>query len=187
MQSKSGRIKRAAAELEKESLFPPSNALPSYGSVGVQKEPLLEESKSVPATAKQPLSNDMSSRNDLRRITASEVVLPTVQWYRRLYIPLLMSRRPSPLSNAVHTTKYTILNFLPKNLWEQFHRWANIYFLLIALLNFIPAVEAVGKEVAFVPLLSILSVTIAKDIFEDYRRFKSDGEVNKKLCQVYDR
>ena len=128
-----------------------------------------------------------SPRGHLRRITASEAVLPPVKWYRRLYIPLLVVNRPSPFSNAVHTTKYTILNFLPKNLWEQFHRWANIYFLFIALLNFIPAVEAVGKEVAFIPLLVILGVTIAKDAFEDYRRFKSDRMVNGKLCQVYDR
>lgn len=129
----------------------------------------------------------MSSSANLRHISATEVVLPTVKWYKRLYIPCLVSKPPSSHSNSIRTTKYTILNFLPKNLWEQFHRWANIYFLFIALLNFVPAVEAVGREVAFLPLLSILSVTIVKDIFEDYRRFKSDREVNGKYCQVYDR
>lgn len=34
-------------------------------------------------------------------------------------------------SNKVRTSKYTWYNFLPKNLWEQFHRWANIYFIII--------------------------------------------------------
>jgi hypothetical protein len=38
-----------------------------------------------------------------------------------------------PLSyctNAIITSKYTILNFLPKNLFEQFRRVANFYFLI---------------------------------------------------------
>ena len=129
----------------------------------------------------------MSFSTNLRRISATEVVLPPVKWYKQLYVPCLVAKPPSSYSNSIRTTKYTILNFLPKNLWEQFHRWANLYFLFIALLNFVPAVEAVGKEVAFIPLLVILSTTIGKDIFEDYRRFKSDREVNGKYCQVYDR
>lgn len=123
----------------------------------------------------------------LRLITAHGATLPPVQWYKRFYIPGLMSSRPSPFSNRIRTTKYTILNFIPKNLWEQFHRWANIFFLLVALLNFIPEIEAVGKEVALIPLLFVLVVIGIKDIFEDYRRFKSDKLVNTKLCRVYDR
>ena len=35
----------------------------------------------------------------------------------------------------VSTTKYNVVTFLPKNLWEQFQRIANIYFLLISLLQ----------------------------------------------------
>ena len=123
----------------------------------------------------------------MRIITATEVVLPPVKWYYKLYIPGLVNARPSPYSNAIRTTKYTILNFIFKNLWEQFHRLANIYFLFIALLNFVPAVEAVAKEVAFLPLTFVLGVTAARDIFENYRRYKSDKEVNRKLCMVYNR
>jgi hypothetical protein len=32
-------------------------------------------------------------------------------------------------SNRIKTSKYTIWNFFPKNLFEQFRRLANIYFL----------------------------------------------------------
>lgn len=31
--------------------------------------------------------------------------------------------------NYICTSKYTLISFLPKNLFEQFHRLANIYFL----------------------------------------------------------
>ena len=37
--------------------------------------------------------------------------------------------------SQVKTSKYNIINFLPKNLWEQFQRVANVYFLLISLLQ----------------------------------------------------
>lgn len=175
-------------EAEKLSLLSPSDAHSSYGSVSSHIKTSLELAtpQSLPGKFPSPSSKNMST-NYLRRISASTVVLPPVKWYKRLYIPGLVVNRPSPFSNAIHTTKYTVLNFLPKNLFEQFHRWANIYFLFIALLNFVPAVEAVGKEVAFIPLLVILSVTIVKDIFEDYRRWKSDRVVNGRLCSVYDR
>ena len=131
---------------------------------------------------------ETASRGKLRyrRITSRSVCLPKEVWYKRIRIPGIYNRT-SPHSNAVHTTKYTIVNFLPKNLWEQFHRFANLYFLFIALLNFVPEVEAFGKEIGSIPLLFVLSTTAIKDIFEDYRRYRSDREVNSKLCRVYDR
>lgn len=138
------------------------------------------------STEMQMQFHDGRSEPRYRRITAEVVCLPKERWYRRIRIPGIYNRS-SPRSNAVHTTKYTILTFLPKNLWEQFHRFANIYFLFIALLNFVPEVEAFGKEVGYVPLLFVLTVTAIKDVFEDYRRYRSDREVNSKLCRVYDR
>lgn len=37
--------------------------------------------------------------------------------------------------NKIRTAKYTPLTFVPKNLWFQFHNIANIYFLLVVMLN----------------------------------------------------
>lgn len=90
-------------------------------------------------------------------------------------------------NNAITTSKYTWLSFFPKNLFEQFHRFANIYFLSIIILNWVPAINAFGKEVAMIPLLFVLSVTAVKDLFEDRRRHKSDREVNNRMCKVYSR
>lgn len=39
------------------------------------------------------------------------------------------------VSNYTTTSKYTLLSFIPKNLFEQFHRIANVYFLFIAVLQ----------------------------------------------------
>ena len=120
-----------------------------------------------------------------RRLEANSVSLPLQKWYKHIRIPGVFNRS-SPHSNAVHTTKYTIITFIPKNLWEQAHRWANLFFIFIALLNFVPAVEAVGKEIGFAPVIFVLGVTAIKDIFEDYRRYSSDRKENGRLCKAYD-
>uniref|UniRef100_A0A671X9D3 Phospholipid-transporting ATPase n=1 Tax=Sparus aurata TaxID=8175 RepID=A0A671X9D3_SPAAU len=88
-------------------------------------------------------------------------------------------------SNKIRTTKYSVLSFLPKNLFEQLHRFANVYFIFLAALNFVPVVEAFQPEVAVVPIILVLSVTAVKDIWEDYRRFRSDHLINRLLCRVY--
>lgn len=90
-------------------------------------------------------------------------------------------------SNKIKTTKYTLLSFLPKNLFEQFHRFANVYFVFIALLNFVPVVNAFQPELALAPVVFILSVTAIKDLWEDYRRHRSDKEINHMDCLVYSR
>lgn len=173
------------SEVEKTYLFP-DNALPSYGSTAHEKALFLGSHTDDSANLSPgSLQEGMSLKDGMRVITATEVVLPPVKWYEKLYVPGLIKARPSPYSNAIHTTKYTVLNFVFKNLWEQFHRVANIYFLFIACLNFVPAVEAVAKEVAFLPLLFVLGVTAIRDIFEDYRRYRSDKQVNRKMCMVY--
>ncbi|XP_075446674.1 phospholipid-transporting ATPase VA isoform X2 [Ascaphus truei] len=88
-------------------------------------------------------------------------------------------------ANSIKTTKYTALSFLPKNLFEQFHRLANVYFVFIALLNFVPAVNAFKPELALAPVIFILAVTAVKDLWEDYRRYRSDTEINHMDCLVY--
>lgn len=89
--------------------------------------------------------------------------------------------------NKVRTTKYTILSFIPKNLFEQFHRIANLYFIGIVLLNWFPKINAFGKEIAILPVLFVLGVTAIKDWYEDFRRYKSDKRINNLTCRVYSR
>ena len=87
--------------------------------------------------------------------------------------------------NMVSTTKYTTLTFLPKNLFEQFHRMANIYFLFIVILNWVPAINSFDKEIAILPLILVLSTTALKDLYEDWQRHLSDRKVNNLFSQVF--
>ncbi|XP_029439242.1 probable phospholipid-transporting ATPase VB isoform X2 [Rhinatrema bivittatum] len=90
-------------------------------------------------------------------------------------------------TNEIKTTKYTVLSFLPKNLFEQFHRFANLYFVAVAALNFVPVVNAFQPAISLVPITVILSITAIKDAWEDFRRRKSDKEINSMGCLVYSR
>lgn len=87
--------------------------------------------------------------------------------------------------NQIRTTKYSVLSFLPRNLFEQLHRFANVYFIFLTALNFVPLVQAFQPEVSLVPIILVLGATALKDLWEDYRRFRSDCVVNRQVCLVY--
>ncbi|KAK4384521.1 Phospholipid-transporting ATPase 1, partial [Sesamum angolense] len=86
--------------------------------------------------------------------------------------------------NSIRTSKYSVLTFLPRNLFEQFHRIAYIYFLVIAILNQLPQLAVFGREASILPLAFVLFVTAIKDAYEDYRRHRSDKIENNRLAWV---
>ncbi|KAJ3043255.1 hypothetical protein HDV00_005575 [Rhizophlyctis rosea] len=80
--------------------------------------------------------------------------------------------------NWIRTSKYNVFTFLPKNLFEQFRRAANMYFLLLVILQSFHVYQTINPVVAALPLIVIVSLTAIKDGFEDWKRHKSDQEVN---------
>ncbi|GAC98262.1 phospholipid-transporting ATPase 1 [Pseudozyma hubeiensis SY62] len=80
--------------------------------------------------------------------------------------------------NKVRTSKYTPITFLPRFLFEQFRRVANIYFLGLVILQVFPTFGATIPQIAMLPLVSILTITAIKDSIEDHRRHVIDNEVN---------
>ena len=62
------------------------------------------------------------------------VLTPFQQLLRRVG---LKGKRPKGVfpSNELVTSKYTLISFLPKNLYEQFKRVANMYFLMLVCLQ----------------------------------------------------
>ncbi|XP_076850233.1 phospholipid-transporting ATPase VB [Brachyhypopomus gauderio] len=91
------------------------------------------------------------------------------------------------VGNAIKTNKYSLWSFIPMNLCEQFRRLANVYFVGLAALNFIPAVNAFQPQVALIPICVILTLTAIKDAWEDFRRYQSDRKLNSLPCLVYSR
>ena len=88
-------------------------------------------------------------------------------------------------NNLVLTSKYSILSFVPLNLFQQFQRVANIYFLFIAILQFIPGLSPTHWSTTVAPLVVVLTVNAVKEGIDDYYRHKSDNEINNRVAKVY--
>uniref|UniRef100_A0A671VYY4 Phospholipid-transporting ATPase n=1 Tax=Sparus aurata TaxID=8175 RepID=A0A671VYY4_SPAAU len=87
-------------------------------------------------------------------------------------------------NNAIKTSKYNIFTFLPLNLFEQFRRLANAYFLFLMMLQVIPQVSSLSWFTTAVPLILVLSITAVKDASDDINRHKSDKQVNNRRVDV---
>jgi phospholipid-transporting ATPase len=88
-------------------------------------------------------------------------------------------------NNSIKTSKYSCLSFLPLNLMEQFSKTANIYFLIIMILQIIPIISVTnGQPTLSLPLAFVVIVSAIKDIIEDYKKHKSDDEENNKILMV---
>jgi phospholipid-transporting ATPase len=87
--------------------------------------------------------------------------------------------------NEIRTSKYTIITFLPRNLFEQFHRFAYIYFLIIIVLNQLPFLAVFGGFSSVLPLAFVLIVTAIKDGYEDWRRHRADRTENNRMADVW--
>ncbi|CAM8938245.1 unnamed protein product [Rhodiola kirilowii] len=85
--------------------------------------------------------------------------------------------------NSVSTTKYNVLTFLPKGLYEQFRRVANFYFLMISVLSLTP-LSPVSPVTNILPLSMVLLVSLVKEAYEDWKRFQSDMTINNSLIDV---
>ncbi|KAM4634801.1 phospholipid-transporting ATPase ID-like isoform 1-T2 [Polymixia lowei] len=97
--------------------------------------------------------------------------------------------RPHNLSyqyanNAIKTSKYNVLTFLPLNLFEQFQRLANAYFLFLFILQLIPEISSLSWFTTVVPLVLVLSITAVKDASDDINRHKSDKQVNNRKVDI---
>ncbi|KAL4486127.1 hypothetical protein ABPG72_012180 [Tetrahymena utriculariae] len=81
-------------------------------------------------------------------------------------------------SNFIKTSHYTLIDFLPMSLLLQFKRYANIYFLIIAILQSIPSISPLTPLSAIAPLVFVLGVSMLREGIEDYNRHTSDTKIN---------
>uniref|UniRef100_A0A8D0MEQ6 Phospholipid-transporting ATPase n=1 Tax=Sus scrofa TaxID=9823 RepID=A0A8D0MEQ6_PIG len=84
--------------------------------------------------------------------------------------------------NRIVSAKYTFWNFIPKNLFEQFRRIANFYFLIIFLVQLIIDTPT-SPVTSGLPLFFVITVTAIKQGYEDWLRHKADSAMNQ--CPVH--
>ncbi|KAM4664395.1 phospholipid-transporting ATPase IG isoform 1-T1 [Discoglossus pictus] len=90
---------------------------------------------------------------------------------------------PKFCDNRIVSSKYTVWNFIPKNLFEQFRRIANFYFLIIFLVQAIVDTPT-SPVTSGLPLFFVITVTAIKQGYEDWLRHRADNEVNKSTVYI---
>ena len=88
------------------------------------------------------------------------------------------------IDNHISTAKYNIATFIPKFLFEQFSKFANIFFLFTAALQQIPGLSPTNKYTTIAPLLIVLIISAGKEFVEDYRRKQADNALNTSKARV---
>ncbi|KAJ3194673.1 hypothetical protein HK101_002203 [Irineochytrium annulatum] len=88
------------------------------------------------------------------------------------------------LHNRISTAKYNLGTFIFKFLFEQFSKYANLFFLFIGVIQQIPDLSPVNKLGTIIPLSIVLLASGVKEVLEDIKRHKQDAEVNARGVKV---
>ncbi|CCJ29363.1 unnamed protein product [Pneumocystis jirovecii] len=83
-------------------------------------------------------------------------------------------------SNVISNAKYNIFTFIP------FKHFLNLYFLLVALSQFIIPLRIGYLSTYIAPLIFVISITMGKELFDDLARRKRDNEANSESYTVLD-
>ncbi|NXW74711.1 AT8B3 ATPase, partial [Hirundo rustica] len=102
--------------------------------------------------------------------------------FRRKSALCLSKRKYS--GNAIRTAKYNLLTFLPLNLYEQFHRVANVYFVFVILLQTFPEISTLPWYTLLFPLSCLLIIRGLRDLVDDIGRHRSDRSINSRPCEI---
>jgi phospholipid-translocating ATPase len=86
--------------------------------------------------------------------------------------------------NIISNHRFTPFTFLPLTLYHEFSFFFNLYFLLVALSQVIPALRIGFLSTYIVPLIFVLSITLGKEAHDDIARRRRDKEANSEPYEV---
>lgn len=86
--------------------------------------------------------------------------------------------------NIISNHKFTAFTFLPLTLYHEFSFFFNLYFLLVALSQIIPALRIGFLSTYIVPLVFVLAITLGKEAHDDIARRRRDTEANSEPYEV---
>lgn len=170
--------------------------------LGEDEEALLGAREEEESVGGAPLLRRLSSRLSLRGQTAEDE--PTValdfkpsKEARTIFLGASAAPVSSGLGlgkkskgvavyppNIISNHRFTPLTFLPLTLYHEFSFFFNLYFLLVALSQCIPALRIGILSSYIVPLVFVLAITLGKEAHDDIARRRRDKEANSELYEV---
>ncbi len=141
-----------------------------YDDGGDMNEPLLRQMNMNKISGK-------SNTNENQRI-----IVP----FAKLSPELHLEEQKKYPRNIIVSSRYTIFNFFPKSLLEQFRRLANVYFLVLGIIAatgaytsyYETAIEPAG---ILAPMCIVVMISVIKDGIEDLKRHSADNRINSRL------
>lgn len=88
------------------------------------------------------------------------------------------------MSNKVNNQKYNVISFIPKVLYHEFKYFFNMFFLGIALSQFVPFLKVGFMFTYIAPLVFVLAVTMLKEAYDDCKRMNTDRNNNNEKFQI---
>ncbi|KAJ3414832.1 hypothetical protein HDV05_005989 [Chytridiales sp. JEL 0842] len=88
------------------------------------------------------------------------------------------------LHNRISTAKYNVFTFIFRFAYEQFSKYANLFFLFIGCIQQIGDLSPTNKFGTLIPLSIVLIASAIKEIMEDLKRHRQDNETNNRIVKV---
>ena len=90
--------------------------------------------------------------------TLRDIVLRKRDWLTRQ-----ISSRQAGIQLKINSLRYNLITFLPFSLLNQFRRYANIYFLVIAIIQSISIISPLNPFSAIAPLVFVLGLSMLRE------------------------
>lgn len=135
-------------------------------------------------TGRRPEPESVGGRRIPISIEVSKTDLPFTK--NKKGIPFLIDERNNQpyMNNLITSSRYTLVSFLPRQLYAQFSKLANCYFMIVAILQLIPSWSTTGTTTTIIPLSIFISISMAREAWDDIKRHKLDKEENSKRVKV---
>lgn len=89
------------------------------------------------------------------------------------------------IDNHISTTKYNAATFVPKFLFQEFSKYANLFFLCTSAIQQVPHVSPTNRYTTIGTLMVVLIVSAIKESVEDLKRASSDRELNNSVAEIF--
>jgi magnesium-transporting ATPase (P-type) len=98
-------------------------------------------------------------------------------------IPVNSSIYPT---NKLQLSKYSWLTLLPKNLFQQFQRVANIWFLIVSIFQLLPyQLNPTDSWTTIAPLSILLLISLSQDAYNDFLLSKKLKRLNESVYGIW--
>ncbi|ODV97125.1 hypothetical protein PACTADRAFT_84362 [Pachysolen tannophilus NRRL Y-2460] len=152
---------------------------------GINRPIINDEDDDILAPPDPELSEDIKNNFDIRKIFSRlfhknhSSITNDSSKPRIIHINDQISNNAFKyIDNHISTTKYNLATFLPKFLFEQFSKYANLFFLFTSIIQQVPNVTPTNRYTTIGTLAVVLLVSALKEILEDFKRLTADNELN---------